>query len=118
MQGGIAIMSYQDFVHMALSPFRMFTMGFSSTLGNSYNEDGIPTFAAVGINFARWVEGLNIIFQAFFFLSFFVIAGASMVIENTFGPSMAPLAMATGAGVYAIMKKNNLSIRANKVNSV
>ena len=117
MQGGFAIMSYQDFIHMALSPFRMFTMGFSSTLGNSYTEEGIPTFAAAGIDLARWVEGQNVAFQAIFFLAFLVVTGVSMIVENTFGPSMAPLAVAVGGGAYAIMQKTDLSIRATKVKS-
>jgi Hint module len=118
MQGGFAIMSYQDFIHMALSPFRMFTMGISSSLGNTYTENGLPTFAAAGIKFAKWAESQNILVQAVLLVAFVAIAGACMVVENTFGPTMAPLVMAVGAGAYTLMKKSNMSVRAQKIKSM
>ncbi|CAB9501199.1 expressed unknown protein [Seminavis robusta] len=118
MQGGFAIMAYQNFIHMALSPFRMFTMGVSSAMGNTYTEDGLPTFAAAGINLGQWAESQNILVQAVLLVAFIAIAGASMVVENTFGPSLAPLALAAGAGAYALMKNNDVTFRASKIKSV
>jgi 4-amino-4-deoxy-L-arabinose transferase-like glycosyltransferase len=118
MQGGFSVMSYQDFIHMALSPYRLFTMGVSSRMGNSYTEDGIPTFAAAGMDLAKWADGQSILVQVFLLVCFLVVAGASMVMENTFGPSMAPLAMLAGATAYGMMTKFNISIRANKIKSV
>jgi Hint module len=118
MQGGFTLMSYQDFIHMALSPFRMFTMGISSSMGNTYTEDGIPTFAAAGLNFAKWAESQNILVQAVLLVAFVAIAGACMVVENTFGPTMAPVVMAVGLGAYTLMKNGNISARAQKIKSV
>ncbi|CAB9521545.1 expressed unknown protein [Seminavis robusta] len=104
LQGGFAIMSYQDFIHMALSPFRLFTMGLSS--GNiSYTEAGIPAFASAGIDLALWTEQQNILVQAALFAVFFVLAGCSMLLENTFGPTMAPVALVAGAGAWAVSRK-------------
>lgn len=118
VQGGFAIMSYQDFIHMALSPYRMFTMGVSSRMGNTYTEDGIPLFASAGMDLAKWADSQNILVQVFLLVGFLFLTGASMVMENTFGPSMAPLAMFAGATAYGMMTKFNISIRANKVKSV
>jgi hypothetical protein len=118
MQGGFAIMSYQDFIHMALSPYRLFTMGVSSRMGNTYTEDGIPTFASAGMDLAKWADNQNILVQVFLLVAFLVVAGASMVMENIFGPSMAPLAMFAGVTAYGVMTKFNISIRANKIKSV
>jgi hypothetical protein len=117
MQGGFAVMSYQDFIHMALSPYRLFTMGVSSKMGNSYTEDGIPTFASAGMDLAKWADSQNILVQVFLLIGFLAVTGASMFMENTFGPSMAPLAMFAGAATYAMMTKFNISIRANKIKS-
>ncbi|CAB9514818.1 Protein hedgehog [Seminavis robusta] len=116
MQGGFAIISIHDFIHMAMSPFRMFTMGVSSSV--SYTEEGVPTFAAAGIDLAQWADNQNILVQAVLFVVFLAVTGTSMMLENTFGPSMAPLAVAAGAGAYALMKRNNISIRAQKIKSV
>ena len=118
LQGGFAIMSYQEFIHMALSPFRMFTMGVSSSMGNTYTDDGLPTFAAGGIKFAKWAEEQNIFIQIVLFVAFFALTGVCMVVENTFGPTMAPVAMAAGASAYALMKSSNISVRAQKIKSL
>lgn len=118
-QGGVtSIFSFQDMIHMALSPFRMFCMGVSSRLGNTYTEEGIPLYAAYGMDLAKWADSQNIVIQFVMFLAAFAVAGASMIVENTFGPSMAPFAMAAGAGAYALMNKNGISFRTNKIKSV
>ena len=118
MQGGINTFSYQDFLHMALSPFRMFAMGISSKLANVYTDDGIPIYASRAMDFAQWANNQNILIQAVLMVAFVLIAGAFMLVENTFGPSMAPLAIVACTGAYAIMKKNSLGFRVNKIKSV
>ena len=119
LQGGIStFMSYQDFIHMTLSPFRMLAMGVSSTIANVYTEEGIPVYASYGMDFAEWANNQNIVVQAVLLLAVLSLAGASMVVENTFGASVAPLALVAGAGAYAVMKKNSIRFRANKIKSV
>jgi len=121
LQGGFStFMSFHDGIHMALSPFRMFTMGVSSSLGNIYTEDGVPVYASYAMDFANWVNNQNILVQFFFFLAVGALAGASMFVENTFGASMGPLVLVAGAGAYAMMKKNGIafSFSASKIKSI
>ncbi|CAB9519605.1 expressed unknown protein [Seminavis robusta] len=99
--GGFALISYQDFVHMALSPLRMLA-SFSSI---SYTEAGIPTYASAGIDFAFWTQQQNIFVQAALFAVFFVLAGSSMLLENTFGPTMAPFALMAAGAAWAMSGK-------------
>ena len=97
---------------MTLSPFRMFTMGVSSSLGNIYTEDGVPLYASYGMDFAKWADAQNIVLQLIMFLAVGAIAGASMFVENTVGAAAGPLAIVAGAGVYVLMKKHNISFRS------
>lgn len=106
-QGGISsYLSFQDAIHMVLSPFRMLCMGVSSKLGNIYTEEGVPLYAAYGMEFASWVEQQNIVVQLILFLAVGALTGASLFVENTFGPSLGPLAVLVGASAYAVMKRN------------
>jgi len=119
LQGGIpTFMSYQDFIHMTLSPFRMFCMGVSSDLGNVYTEDGVPVYAAYGMELLHWANRQNIFIQALVLFAVFIVTGACMILENTFGASMAPAALVAGVGMYAFMKHNNVSLRAQKIKTV
>ncbi|CAB9518468.1 expressed unknown protein [Seminavis robusta] len=108
--GGFALISYQDFVHMALSPLRILA-SFSSI---SYTEAGIPTYASAGIDFAFWTQQQNIFVQAALFAVFFVLAGSSMLLENTFGPTMAPFALMAAGAAWAMSGK----ITVRKLKSV
>ncbi|CAB9509087.1 expressed unknown protein [Seminavis robusta] len=96
---------------MALSPLRIFT-SFSSNL--SYTEAGIPTVASAGIDLALWTEQQNIFVQAALFAVFFVLAGSSMLLENTFGPTMAPFALMAAVAAWAMSRK----ITVRKLKSV
>lgn len=117
-QGGLStFISFQDGIHMAMSPFRMFTMGVSSGLGNAYNEEGIPLYAAYGMDLGKWADSQNILVQLILMLACVSVAGAFMTMENTFGPTMAPIAIAAGAGAYMLMKKSGIRVRAQKVKS-
>lgn len=95
LQNGIALMSFQDFIHLALSPLRLFL----KVQEVSYNEQGIPTFAAAGIDLANWAMDQPVLLQAFLFLAFLAVTGISMIFEK------APLAVLAGAGAYALSRK-------------
>jgi molybdopterin-binding protein len=56
--------------------------------------------------------------QVVLFLPFLAVAGTSILVENIFGPTVAPVALAVGAGAYAWMKMNNVVVRANKIKTV
>jgi len=123
LQGGFStFMSFHDGIHMVLSPYRMFCMGVSSSLGNAYTEDGIPVFASYGMDLAKWANNQNVVVQFFLFLAVGALAGAFMFVENTFGATFGPLALVAGAGAYVMMKKSgattSLGFRVNKIKSV
>ena len=106
LQGGYSsFMPFHDGLHMAMSPFRMFTMGVSSSLGNVYNEEGIPMYAAYAMKFAKWAEQQNIVVQLVLFLAVGALAGGFLFVENTFGATHAPLAMVVGAVALSLMKQ-------------
>jgi len=115
--GGQAIMSYHNYIHLTLSPFRMLAMGVSSTLANMYTEGGFPVYVEYGLKFLTWANSQNVFVQFLAFLVAVVVTGTSMVLENTFGASMAPLAIVAGAGAATYLA-NNIVVRANKVKTV
>ena len=116
-QGGYSsFMSFQDGLHLALSPFRMFTMGVSSSLGNVYNEEGIPMYAAYAMKFAKWAEQQNIVVQLVLFLAVGALAGGFMFVENTFGATYGPLAMVVGTVTLSVL--NAQKSTGSKIKSV
>ena len=61
LQVDISVMSVQDFVHYTLSPMRLLCMmGTSLDICQSYNEDGMLTYAAKGLALIQWLDSLDL----------------------------------------------------------
>lgn len=61
----ITLLSHHDFVHMALSPYRVMCMAGNSkwlplsitnAICHTYNEDGAPYYIGWGMNFIGWID--------------------------------------------------------------
>ena len=118
VKGAASFMSQHDYVHTGLSPFRLFCVGISESLCNTYDEDGLPHYASFSINLNKWLHTQNIVIETIALLAVLLLTGACMILENTFGPSLAPLAVVMIAGALAFTKKGSFSFRANKVKSI
>jgi hypothetical protein len=115
LQGGITPgMSQHDYVHLGLSPFRLVCMGISSSLCSSYNEDGMPHYAAFGIKLNKWAHAQNVALQTLTLLAVILLSGVCMMLENTFSATYAPLVVFAAGFIFALLKASCVSVRKAK----
>jgi hypothetical protein len=83
LQGDISVMSVQDFVHFTLSPMRLLCMGTSLDSCQSYNEDGMLTYAAKGFALIQWLDSLDLplAVQLVLLASAMLVFGAATALE-------------------------------------
>jgi hypothetical protein len=115
LKGGISTgMSQQDYVHMGLSPLRLVCMGISSRLcaETKNNEYGMPYYAAFAVQVNQWAHSQNIFVQTLVLLAVPILTGICLLLENTFGPSWAPLAVLLIGVVYGMVKKTGRKIKS------
>lgn len=118
VNGFASFMSQQDYVHTGLAPFRLFCMGVSENICNSYDENGLPHYVAFSISLNDWAHNQNIVLETFFLLAVLILAGACMLLENTFGSSFAPLAVVIITGAFSIAKKGPFSFCGQKAKTI
>lgn len=85
--GKSTFLSFHEFVHMTLSPYRMICslgslFSIRGKICHAYSEDGVPLYAAYGIKLAQWVERQNLALQWILFLSIGALGGAFLFVEN------------------------------------
>ena len=114
VQGVNMPMSQQDFLHMALSPFRMMCQGISSSLCQVDPSNGIPRYIDFGMRFIKWGEEQPLVLQLFMLAVALVVLGAFSVVENTFSAPFAPMVSLIMVSVYGIMKVASISVRTGK----
>lgn len=118
LQGGAQLfLSQHQYVHIALSPFRLFCMGVSSTsVCTHYDENGLPHFVAFGIKLNEWVHSFQSkVVQALAYLVILIATGACFGIEMVFGPRFAPTAIVVLVGMFSIWKMLSKKFYISKV---
>lgn len=105
MIGGLFKLSHQDFVHLNLAPFRVFCMGVSSNVCESYNQEGMPHYVGWGMALVKWVHSQNGIIQLLFAAISAAFLFIFVTIEAVFGPSLGPLM------VFSLVAAATLSAR-------
>jgi hypothetical protein len=114
-QGGISTgVSQHDYVHLGLSPFRLVCMGISSSLCASYNEDGMPHYAAFAVKLNEWAHAQNVVLQALTLLAVILLTGVCMMLENTFNATYAPLVVLATGATFATLRASRFSVRKAK----
>lgn len=114
---GSLLVSHHDLIHTALSPFRMLCMGMIPTIGhpsNNHSDNGMPYYAYYGMMFLEWIMNQNIVVQTILLSSVLLVTGSFMIVENTFGPTMAPLIMVTIGGYMFAQKRFAFNIQKVK----
>lgn len=112
--GSLPQLSQHGYVHMGLSPMRLLCMGVSSSYCTTYNEEGIPFYAALSIDLNLWANEQGAAVQALAFTGIFLLTGASLAAETVFGPSLAPLAIFILAGLLLWRKRASSLVEKQK----
>ena len=90
--GGISTgMTHQNFIHIALSPFRMICMGVSSNVCQIYDDEGMPFYVSYGLRFASKADKIPFPLQVLLLLTLLLFFGVFQVMENVVGATWAPL---------------------------
>jgi len=110
--------SQQQYVHLVLSPFRLLCQGVSNNFCTAYDQEGMPYYITYGIAANNWASNSGILVQSLALALFCLLAGFFMILENTFGASLAPLVLALVGGAYAFSKATGVTVRANKSKTV
>eukprot|EP00797_Seminavis_robusta_P003747 Sro123_g059410.2 (399) ;mRNA; f:10460-11656 len=88
LQGGLPTMlSHHDFVHVALSPFRLLctsSLVAAHLICNSYNDHGLPFYVSFGITLIRWANEQCLLLQVLVLSLVFVLCGAFALVEQIF----------------------------------
>ena len=112
-QGRISTMvSYHNYIHLVLSPFRLICMMGSMSPGlicTSYNDEGLPPVVSFGMNLIKWANRQNIVVQSLVLLAIAIVSGICTLVEViTIGTSWRPLLLlfvtATGLLVATISR--------------
>lgn len=96
------------FIHMGLSPFRLYC-GVSELFCMSYNDDGMPPFVAFGIWISNLASQLPVVAQIPYLAAFAIVTSACTLLE---------LALASRFGFIAVvflyLKMQNKSLQMSK----
>ena len=85
---GTKLFSMHDGVHFFLAPFRLYCRTAlavhrdDSSACQSYNENGLPRYVAVGIDFLVWVRQQVLAVQIFVIISVFPWLGLAVALEK------------------------------------
>jgi hypothetical protein len=111
----INVASHQNFVHLYLTPFRIFCMGVSSQLCRAVDGEGIPFYISFGMKFVHWVGDQNVLVQMVFLLITIPIYASSLAMEKLVGAYVVPLAVLALVLVLATKKAAALLSPKSKV---
>lgn len=107
--------SMHDYIHMGMSPFRMYCLGVSSNFCTSLNEEGIPPYAALSIYTSQLVFHQNVLVQGILLAAFLLVYIPLLTVEAIFGPALAPLACLALAAIYYWSRTKNAAAEKSKV---
>ena len=115
MKSGLVLpLSMHDYIHMGMSPLRMFCMGVSSRYCTTLNEEGIPPYAALSIDMSHWTSRQNVVIQTLLLAIFLLVYIPLIAVEFIFGPTMAPLAVFVLSAVYGWRRRHRLATSTKK----
>ena len=120
-QDGTKFMAQATFIHLVLSPYRMFCH-ITSMMGDAkacdaYGEDGLPSYVSWGIKILRWADEQSLMAQVVMFACALAFFGTVMVFEHLlFGRGMMSwsLVLLGVAGVYG----KNMITEKSKVKQI
>jgi hypothetical protein len=91
-------------IHMFLAPLRMLCLsGLSTSVcdPSTYNENGMPQLVSFGINLASTADQQSLLVQVLMLAVVLAIFVPLYALESLVGASLAPAAIALGAGAFA-----------------
>ena len=103
--------SQRVMVHMFLSPFRNYCLGFSSDLCRTYNDDGLPPYVAFGLKLADWGIAQDVLVQLVALVVFFLVLVPCVLIEDLAGPEWGPVMLLITAVCLVLYKRSNYRVR-------
>jgi Hint module len=111
-KNGTPFMAQHSFIHMVLTPFRLFCHASSHDMCQSYNNNGMPHYVANGISILSWINGdCSTLVQAILFAVSFVLFGSLMMVEVfVFGKPLLALAIVCVWKVLCHKRNNSKNI--------
>ena len=98
LQDGTKFMPQHIAIHLFLAPFRLHCQLFQ--VCDSYNDNGVPRYISVGIDFFRWLDEQSMLFQVVMFVPGLFVFGTFAAAEQViFGHSMVAAAAAVFVGL-------------------
>ena len=97
--------SHHIYAHWGLAPYRLFCEGIAKgACGRVYDDIGMPGFVRFAIKLTGFAGNHNGFVHAIFLYVIVLVCGMCMLLENTFGSTLAPLAAFVG-GAYFVNAK-------------
>lgn len=106
-RGFPALLSHHNYIHIALSPFRLFCTHFSGNFCSVRHDIGMPFYVSFGLKMNAWALKQGILVKASFFLVIILLTCLCHSLECILEFSLLPLVVLAFMTVYAMRKNKN-----------